>query len=335
MNFTGPAYPTSTDAVANGGFFTSDKAIGVTGALPAGATLDDAFTTALNWEVVTDTAVNGATLDVVPNFKFLRRSDTDEVLGWGKDGFTVIQPSECKDILQGGLADTPYEVAAAMSLRGGRRIAIIVKLLDHGDINTDGETIKTFLALTNSFDASSALRLLPLAFRPSCTNMLSMFWSRKGAREAITSIRHTRSAQSRFADVKSAIRRYTSVQDEFQAEVQRLIRTEVTGAQANKVLEALAPIPTGEDVSKSRITRAENYRDAIVDLYHNDPRVGFTGTAWGLLQAASTYAQNDSGFRVTATGPRDRSERKVEKALAGEGVERKALAIIERTLVSA
>lgn len=333
MQFTGPAYPTATDTVADGGWFTP-HAIGVTDTLPKGTTIAEAFDKALGWNVATGKAMDATTGLIVPNLKLVRRTDNDEVLGWGKDGFTPIQNSECQEILEGGLADIPHSVAAALSLRGGRRTAVVIALDDVGRINVDGDTIDPFLVLSNSFDGSSALRLLSLGWRPGCTNMLSLFWSRSGARKAMVSVRHTRNAEAAYDSVRAAVRRFAIVRDEFQAEVERLIRTELTRAQEQAGIDAIAPIPTGEDVSKARRTRAERRREAIIDLYRHDPRVGFTGTAWGLLQAVSTFEQNDSGFRSTPGGPRNRGERKVERALDGGRVERRAHELIDRVLAT-
>lgn len=326
------SYPTATDTVAaapNSGWFS----IGANATLPEDATLSEAFTRALPWSVDTDVAINGTTMELVPDLRLVRRTDNNTVLGWGRDGFTPIQNSLCEEILTVGLADVDYRVVGIGSLRGGARTFVGIELAEYGEMNIAGDTLQPYMLLGNSFDGSSTLRLLSTAIRPSCTNMLNMVFRKADA--TIATVRHTRNAVTNVNTVKQAIRQFTMIADEFQQEVARMIDTEVTSRQATAVIEALSPIPEGEDVTKARMTRAENRREALTDLYFSDPRVGFIGTKWGLFQTISTFTQNDSGFRLSANGPRNRDQRKIERAMEGNPAEVKALAVIERVLATA
>lgn len=328
-------YPTATDTIANAtgdnGWF-SIGALGVTATLD-GTTIGDLFTQALPWDVTEDAAINGATLDVVPDLKLIRRGDNDQVIGWGKQSFTPVLNSEAREVLETGLAGVGHSAAAAGSLRGGALTFVAVKLDDAGAINVDGDIIEPYLLLANSFDGSSTLRLLSIGVRPACSNVLNIQLRQTDA--TLVTIRHTRNAKLRLTEVRQAIKRFTIVRDNFQADVARLINTDVTDRQAAEVLATLTPIPSAsEDPSASKVTRAERRREELVGCYRNDTRVGFTGTAYGLLQAWSTYTQNDAGFRLTAVGPRDRGERKVERAIAGGTAEHAAFKVIDRLVLN-
>lgn len=321
-------YPTSADRMVNAGWF-KDGAIGVRETTDP-MTVTDAYNRVLSWDAAVDTAVNGTTFEPVPGLRLVRRTDTNEVIGWGSDGYTPIQNSECRDLLADSLAGIEHSVAAIGTLRRGARTFTAIELADAGTMNVAGDQIKPFLLLANSFDGSAPLRLINTALRPSCTNMLSMAL-RQGNR--IVTIRHTRNASRFMAAMSGAIAGFLTARDEFQDEVQRLIDTTVTPTQAASMFDLFAP--RNPEMTQAALTRAENRREAVGDLYRNDPRVGFTGTAWGALQAMSTYLQNDGQFRRTANGPTTRDERKIEWAMAGGERERQALAIIDQVLTPA
>ena len=164
--------------------------------------------------------------------------------------------------------------------------------------------------------------------------MLNMMLGKASA--VLTTVRHTRNAPDAMRQMSHAVRRFTIVRDEFQTEMERMIATTVTGEQAHKVLDALAPVPVDGDASKAAVTRAIGRREALETIYFgDDPRVGYRGTEWGLFQTASTFGQNDGGFRRTAGGPATRDDRKIEKALDGGKAEDRAFSTIRRVLAAA
>ena len=326
---TDTSYPTTADTMLNAGWFTNG-AIGVRETADGPLTITDAYARALPWSVVSDTAVNGATFEEVPNLRLIRRDDTNEVIGWGSDGYRPIQNAECAELLSDALDGVDHSVAAIGSLRRGARTFIALELAEGGTMNVGGDRIDPYLILSNSFDGSSPLRLLNTARRPACTNMLAMTFRRA---QKVVTVRHTRNAGQFMSAVAGAIQGFLTARDEFQEEVQRLIDTTVTARQVDEVFAQFAPIT--EDMTPAALTRAENRRERVADMYHYDPRVGFTGTAWGLFQTLSTYAQNEGQFRSTATGPRTRDERKVEWALAGGQHEQRAMTLIDRVLIPA
>lgn len=328
---TSTQYPGQDDTVANNGWFA-------VGALGVNADLErtdiaGAFADHLGWKALEDDAINGATLNVVPDLKLVRREDTDRVIGWGHKSLHVIQNSTCRDILLAGLADVDAQVAAIGSLRNGARTFVAVSLGEAGNVNVDGDKIEPYMVLGNSFDGSSTLRLLNLAVRPGCTNVLNMTLRQRSA--TLATIRHTSGAEGRFAEVKSALRRFLTIRDEFQADVERLIATTVTPTQADKAFNLLAPMPKGEDATKAAVTRAERRREGLWDAYFDQDRNGYQGSAWGLFQAWSTWSQNDAGFRKTKNGPLNIGERKIEKALDGCKAEYAGISVIDRVLADA
>lgn len=151
--------------------------------------------------------------DLVEGWKCLRRSDNQSVLHVCKRSWTPVQNQDAFAWFDPIIADGDAEISAAVSLRGGRRIAITAKIKGQvGDV-AGGDPVEAYLLLFNSHDGT-----LPLGFkftnvRVVCQNTLNeathdqhgnfggdMVWDEKSAR-----IRHTSSIHSNMAAVRDAI----------------------------------------------------------------------------------------------------------------------------------
>lgn len=270
-----------------------------------------------------------------------KRSDTGKVLSPGlSDIYTNIQPHDVRDLMAAGLADVDYCVSSLGGLLHGRVMFASVQVGDLiGEINVEGQKLQPYLAVVNTYDGSSALKVVNTVIRPECLNTIDAGF-RSG--QGIGQLRHTTNVMDRVDDLKNAIRSYLSVMDDFQREVARMIQTDVSARQAEAVFDAFAPIPepkvkNGVVSNKAAITRAENYRQALDETYTFDNRVGFVGTEWGLFQTITTIGQNETTLRKTAGGPATVDERKMVKLFTGKtGTEDAAIATrIEKVLQTA
>ena len=98
--------------------------------------------------------------------------------------------------------------------------------------------------------------------------------------------------------------------DTFRAEVEALTRQTITERQAAQVLAEIWP--DKPDTTTRARAGAARRRDAVHTMYRSDPRVaGWHGTAYGLVQAASTWEQ----WHAPRRG--DRGEQVLAAVLAG------------------
>jgi len=269
-----------------------------------------------------------------------KRSDTGTILSGGlSDVYTPVQPIEVAELMERGLSDVDYKVASAGSLVQGRTMFASVRLDEVGEMNVYGQKLQPLLAVVNSFDGSGALKVVNTVIRPECLNTIdaALF-----SGEKVGTLKHTTNVGTRIPFLQNSIRTYITVMDDFQREVAEMIETEVTPKQSKAVISKMSPIPeptwaNGVVSNKAAITRAEGRRETLTDLYENDPRVGFVGTKWGLVQMASTFRQNHIGLRKTESGPQSKAERKLVRLFEGKVAEddRKDLLTINRVLADA
>ena len=232
-----------------------------------------------------------------------KRSDTGAILGSSTDRFTVIQNSDAEELLERSLYGSDYSVASIGALKHGGITFCSVDFDDMPDINVAGQKILPFLSLVNAHDGRGSLRVYGTGIRPECMNTINLGWL-AGVR--LGRLSHTTNVMSRVPELERAIQTYLDLVPKAETVVGRLIAAKLGAADLSKAIEMMTPIPDarmkdGKVKNAAAITRAEARRDEIRSLALTDDRVGYTGTAWGLFQAFSTYEQQEKGFRRTAT----------------------------------
>jgi phage/plasmid-like protein (TIGR03299 family) len=232
-----------------------------------------------------------------------KRSDTGAVLGSSTNRFTVIQNDAAEELLTRALHGADYAVASIGALKHGAITFASVDFDEMPDINVAGQKILPFLSLVNPHDGHGSLRVYGTGIRPECMNTINLGWL---AGTRLGRLSHTTNVMARVPELELAIQTYLDLVPRAETVVGRLINARLAPADLSRAIELMTPIPEarmkdGKVKNAAAITRAEARRDEIRSLVLSDDRVGYTGTAWGLFQAFSTYDQHEKGFRRTAT----------------------------------
>ena len=235
------------------------------------------------------------------------RSDTGAVLGVVGADYQPHQPAELLELarLTIDAAPTDAHVEVIGSLRAGRTVFMTIALPD--DIDIAGDIHMPRLVWVTSMDGTIATRAVATYVRAVCANTI-----RASFRQARTSwaARHTSSLTGRAADARAALALVFKTADTFRAEVEALTRQTITDRQAAQVLAEIWP--DKPDTTTRARAGAARRRDAVHTMYRSDPRVaGWHGTAYGLVQAASTWEQ----WHAPRRG--DRGEQVLAGVLAG------------------
>jgi phage/plasmid-like protein (TIGR03299 family) len=230
------------------------------------------------------------------------RSDTGALLGVVGADYQPHQPAELLELarltLDAAADDGHVEVLG--TLRGGRVVFITIAV--PGDVTVAGDVHIPRLVWVTSMDGTIATRAVATFVRAVCMNTI-----RASFHQARTSwaARHTSSLTGRTDDARRALQLIWEVSDSFRAEVEALTAQPISDRQADQVLSALWP-DNPSATARSR-DHAARRRDAVRRLYHSDPRVGgWHGTAYGLVQAVSTWElweaprRGDRGEQVLA-----------------------------------
>ena len=254
---------------------------------------------------------------VVPGRHALVREDDGSVLNVVSHRYAIHQFGEVLiDNLLTLMEATgdELEVMGAGLLQNGA-VGWIQVRADEWTLNDD--TMSPTITLASSHNGTLATSYRAGLHRFICSNQLSTMSSNAGS---VYKLRHTVNSRLRFDDAAVALGMMSQASQDAYAETGRLMSQEVTDREFAAIVEQLDPRPIGDDVSAHAVTRWENRREAISNLYRNDERVAeFTGTGWGVVQAFNTYRQWERPYRKnTAHGEISRFGRAMTDYLSGD-----------------
>lgn len=288
-------------------------------------TRDEAQQIALPWEPITEPVYrrevvvteNGPEVQFVEieGSKETRRSDNGAHLGVVGDGYEPVTNTELFDIaeaIQGEGVDVKFETAG--SLKGGRKVWILLRLNEPIEIPGDprGETL-AYYALQNAHDGSGSLRGQGVNVRIVCANTSTwadMESSRRGTEFVFS---HTKNVRDRIDEAKRALAGWRTSVNEWKLIQEHLVTVPVTREQQAEFVEAFVPAPTAKVVSQRTMTNIETARGQMWEILNSETTRDTAHTAYGLLHAATEYAQH---YRRTRGGDeRSRIENKFKRAL--------------------
>lgn len=268
----------------------------------------------------------------VPGRYAVMHTGTKEVFYLGTDQYEIHPYVET--LIDGTelIADEKLAIGSVGILMGGARAFVQYEAPETLTVGDSGERYRPFLVATSSLDGQSGTQWKYGVTRVVCDNTLDAFMG-EAARKYTMMHKGQRGGGSKGLDVlkaREALDMLTVVSEDFEAEVKRLLDTDVSDSQWSKFLEAYAPINpeddkliaeagtekvTGLQGAKSRVTRAENIREDFNKLYKHDVRIApWSGTAWGVLQTANTWNQH---YRTTK-GDTSRYERNMMNFFDGK-----------------
>lgn len=206
------------------------------------------------------------------------RSDTEEFFNFASGDYSPVQYAEAFDFING----ISPEFVAAGQLKGGRKGFIVAKLPGHNldDLVLDGQPDphQLYVVLRTSMDLSWGIEIVVTTLRGKCMNQLTLPALTQGCKQRWT-IRHTRNAAQRLEEAHKSLVRVDRYAEEFRSITARLADIDVDFDEAKRVLTQVLP---------DRPRRDEQI-DAITTAWRDSETVGFTGKAWGLVNAVDEY----------------------------------------------
>lgn len=276
--------------------------------------IDEALRIAnMEWEFdltpVTTTLItpDGVTTLEVPNKKAVvrrRASDNDvRALGVVGDRFVVHTPKEMWSFID-TLVAGGAEIETLGSLGIGERAFITLRLPNEVMVGGKDHT-ELYLFISTAFDGSQATRTDLTGVRVVCANT----WrAGQQASKAHLSVRHTSSLESRI-DIAKQVLDITVGYQEFLTHLgNKLYGTSLRHEDAAQVIANLFPFPEQVDPTKVKyddlttgakrqVTRIQETRGRVFAMYTDSPVRAETGTAWGLYNAVTEWADWASPVR--------------------------------------
>lgn len=219
--------------------------------------------------------------------KAMVRSDNHSVLGVFKAGYQGHQYQEWLLENVATILDDELGIGSAGLLRNGGQAWVSVEVPDN-IITPEGVEFRPNLLACTSFDGSLATTYKRVVTRVVCDNTAEQARSEDGQE---FKLKHTKWSGFRINDARQALQIVHTMADDFAAEVAKLTAWKVSDEQFLKHLQHMIPI--NDEMAKVGITKAENKRGEIINLYNHDDRVApWRGTAFGVAQAYNTWDQH-------------------------------------------
>lgn len=229
----------------------------------------------------------------VPNRKAIVRDDSFEVLGVPSSRYVPHQYDESLLKAVGNIIDDDLVIGSAGLLKNGAIAWVQIEMPENSKV-ADVEFRPNLLA-TTSFNGSIATTYKRTVTIVVCDNTRTIALREHGQQ---ISIRHTANSALRVQDARTALNIVHGLEDEFSAQVHKMLNQTVTDQQFEKFINKIVPLKDAE--SKQAVTRADNTKQQLLTLWRDDERsASWKNTAFGALQAVNTHRQH---FRNTRKG---------------------------------
>lgn len=226
--------------------------------------------------------VTGTWLETDQDFLVARTNPfTKQVERMGRVGtdYEVIQNEQHAAFLDTLVGESGAHFETAGSLNGGKRMFITMKMPNHMLIGGH-DRIDWYLAATNSHDGTSPFTVFATPTRVVCQNTLNA--ALRGAKHMVK-IRHTKSATERVQKAREVLGLTFKYSEAFEAQANKMIETELTNQEFDKIIAALFPVTGTTTRAKNN---AQRKRDSMLTLFKDaGTQANCRNTAWGAYNA--------------------------------------------------
>lgn len=244
--------------------------------------------------------------------KAIVRPDTKDIFGIFKNGYQIHGYIETlMDNIEAIIDDT-IQIGSAGLLRKGAQAWVQVEA-DKDWKTPEGVEFRPHILCATSLDGTLATTYGRSVVNTVCDNTMSV--ALRSLKDQKIKVKHTRYSKARIQDAREALQIVHDIGDAFSAQVAELCNISVTDADWQEFLDEVNPIPVEEGRG---MTVALNKRDRLTGMWDGDSRVHpWAGTAWGVVQAMSTYAHHENSVHGEENNPNARLERNMSRAIKG------------------
>jgi phage/plasmid-like protein (TIGR03299 family) len=222
------------------------------------------------------------------------------------------------------------KIQSAGSLRGGRRVWVLLSLPDSGFVvGNRKDRIIPYLLYTGSHDGTAASRFMPTTVNVVCNNTLNAALGEAYAALNV-SVRHTGDIGKKMEDVQNMMAQAAMMFGDFKRIGDELDNIQVTQDAFGEVMNFLFP-PLDETKATNRMITNRNAKilllsSAIKEEVALLPQWTASGQAdgsfsyWTLLQGVTRFTTHKQAVRVGDSGNTE-NEARFESQVLGAGAE--------------
>jgi phage/plasmid-like protein (TIGR03299 family) len=245
----------------------------------------------------------------------------DTYLGVVTKRYKRVQPWEAFQFIDDLLDTGDAKIANAMTLRGGKQIALLAVIPEEWNILGASERFRLYLYLTNSYDRSTGLNVAITPVRVQCTNSDALALAT--APRSI-SFRHTEGITGKIAMARDTLGLVATYRAAFTETVEQLASQKMTPGEFDRFLNQLHPLTPEVRASDRRVENRKVVIDAIRNIRDSAPNLeAIRDTRWGAFNAVSEY---EDWF--TKVGGKNPDEKRMQRQLNPSPVKDRALDLL-------
>lgn len=247
----------------------------------------------LAWTVST-VPVHGPDNVPIPGYRAVVRDDTRQPLGVVGPSWEPIQNGEMISLAESIVNESGATFLSGGAAKGGRLAWLLLDL--PGVVDIAGDEVRQFLLLTNSHDASRALRACITPMRVRCSNALRVAEARGNG---MLSIRHTSSASAQLVEARRVLAYGVEEVAGFRRTAETLASRAMTTHEIRQFGEALFPLQ-GDETEERRgrvLAVRRSIADKVDGLGIGLDAPGIRGTRWAALNAVAELIDHDRRYR--------------------------------------
>lgn len=255
------------------------------------STIEEVLNTAnLNWNVE-GRLIYDANGNVIPGYIANTRNTDNEVLGIVSPKYEIVQNIEAFNFID-NLTKEGLTFEMAGTGKKGKQIWILAKLPE--DRKILGDDFNTYICFTNTHDGTGAVKVCMTPIRVFCSNCLNLAFKEA---DRIWSARHSLQIGTKIQEAKTSLLMADTYMKELEVQADIMANTKITDADILKVFKSVNNIDNNTSIR--RMTNFNEEMDKFISCYNMPDINQFKGTAWGLMNAVTDYADHMAPRRVT------------------------------------
>ena len=230
----------------------------------------------------------GENQQVMDSHHVLFRSDSKAPLGIVSPTYKIVQPREMLEFFRDIVKVGGLELSAAGTLFGGQRFWATARIGEAAPVSV-ADKVGGYILITSSADGSLATEVRRTTTRVVCNNTLQM-----AIREGKASVKVSHRSVFDPEAVREFMGLNSAAWDSFRHTIVRLANKPIVAEQAEDItakLFATAPAPAAVEAAREMAGYTK-----VLALFNGEGKGsqldGVHGTAWGLLNAVTEYADH-------------------------------------------
>ncbi|WP_265299895.1 DUF932 domain-containing protein [Verminephrobacter eiseniae] len=264
-----------------------------------GASLDEWMDQArMNWRILrAPVQYTNANLHDFPEHHVLYRSDNDLPLSVVSPRYKIVQPKKMLEFYRSLVEREGFAIETIGSLKGGRRIWALARTHIENDV-LGSDRLKAYVLLIISCDGSLATTAKFTCVRVVCWNTQAIALNESGKQ---VKVRHNTAFNPDAVKGEMGLMGAKAF-DAFLGKMRSLTRVRLTEPDAQGIVACLLASPMDErkGVEHKGIEQTKGFQK-IMALFNGAAQgahlPGVQGTAWGLLNAVTEYADHHARAR--------------------------------------